>query len=91
MMLSSFQFELVLSSDPWKANALGSWLLALGPWLLALGGKAAFMAAQNYRYESGSKAFSALMCTSTGWSRPFRPAVKLLNKPALAAEGFSQG
>jgi hypothetical protein len=71
--------------------ALGSWLLALGPWLLALGGKAAFMAAQNYRYESGSKAFSALMCTSTGWSRPFRPAVKLLNKPALAAEGFSQG
>jgi hypothetical protein len=37
MMLSSFQFELVLSSDPWKANALGSWLLAVGSWLLALG------------------------------------------------------
>jgi hypothetical protein len=31
-MLSSFQFELVLSSDPWKANGLGLWLLALGSW-----------------------------------------------------------
>jgi hypothetical protein len=50
--------------------ALGSWLLALGSWLLA------FMAAQNYRYESGSKAIFSVNVYQHGVEQAFQACGK---------------
>jgi hypothetical protein len=51
-------------------------VLAFGSWLLALGGRAAFMAAQNYRYESGSKAIFSVNVYQHGVEQAFQACGK---------------